>query len=71
MTANILCQTCGEIMGELTKDNITQDDITLYQQMMTCSKGHHVSTLDVTDDGSGDDPGSPDDPGDPVPDPGL
>lgn len=58
-------------MGVLEKDSITNDDITLYQQMMTCSKGHHVSTLNITDSGSpGGDPGGGDDPGDPG-DPGL
>lgn len=44
MRVDIKCTTCDETMGTLEKPEITDTDVSLYQQMMTCPNGHSGAT---------------------------
>ena len=50
MIADITCATCGQIMGQVEKEEITQADQDMYRQMMTCDLGHHAGALDVIEE---------------------
>lgn len=40
MIAIIKCQTCNEVMGQIDKPIISQEDIDMYQSSLICSQGH-------------------------------
>ena len=44
-TREIKCQTCDEVIGTITKPIITDEDVSLYQQMVRCSNGHQAAAL--------------------------
>lgn len=45
MKAIITCPICLEELGTIEKATITEEDISLYQQMVTCSFGHSTVQL--------------------------
>jgi hypothetical protein len=45
---NIKCEVCGEIVGSLEKNVITQEDRDLYRQMIMCPNGHIEASLAVS-----------------------
>lgn len=45
MTKTILCGTCSEVIGTLVKNEISDDDVALYQAQTVCSQGHGAVTL--------------------------
>lgn len=45
MIKTIKCTTCEEILGTLEKPEITDQDISEYQVMVSCSLGHQTITL--------------------------
>lgn len=36
MTLTITCQTCGKILASVSKDQITNDDVTMYEANSSC-----------------------------------
>lgn len=40
MKSEIKCPTCGEVIGEIEKPVITDEDIQQYVAMFMCSQGH-------------------------------
>jgi hypothetical protein len=36
----IKCSTCDEVIGELDKPEIADEDVAQYKAMVTCSNGH-------------------------------
>ncbi len=57
MKVEIKCQTCNESMGFVRKPVVTDEDIALYRQMVTCPNGHRVANLDEVTDPDPDDNG--------------
>lgn len=45
MKAKIQCQTCSQILGELEKEEITDEDQEQYKAMCDCDHGHQNAAL--------------------------
>ncbi len=45
MSHQIRCETCNEIIGNVEKAQITEDDRALYRDTVTCSNGHTNSVV--------------------------
>jgi hypothetical protein len=43
MNYELKCSECGEILGHLSKDEITEDDRTFYREGMQCSSAHELT----------------------------
>lgn len=52
MRTTITCSTCDEEIGTIDKHEITDADRALYLQMVSCSKGHSVATLEEINEDS-------------------
>lgn len=46
MIFEIKCETCGEVLGTIEKNEITENDIAEYKQMMVCENGHQTILLE-------------------------
>jgi hypothetical protein len=49
MQADIKCPSCGKVLGTIEKDEITQQDMELYNQMCKCDCGAQAA-LDITEE---------------------
>lgn len=45
MIKTIKCSVCGEVIGQIEKNEITENDESLYRQMVTCPNGHSEAEL--------------------------
>jgi hypothetical protein len=43
MNYELKCSECGEVLGNLSKDEITEDDRTFYREGMQCSSAHELT----------------------------
>lgn len=50
MICVIQCNTCGEVLGQIEKPEITAEDIQVYRQMVVCSSGHSEVLLEEIND---------------------
>lgn len=51
MTVDIKCETCDELLGQITKEEVTQEDIDLYLATTVCSNGHgNIQLVEVIPD---------------------
>lgn len=51
MIVSIKCRICQEVMGQIEKEVVSEQDVAEYQQMLTCSQGHTDVRLE---EGNGD-----------------
>lgn len=54
MIVIVQCNVCNAEMGSIEKDFILDEDITLYQKMVTCPNGHTETTELVAPEDAGE-----------------
>lgn len=43
-TREIICEECGEKIGTLAKETITDEDLAVYRETVVCANGHSGKT---------------------------
>jgi hypothetical protein len=50
MRVIVKCLTCDEVLGNIEKADVSDDDLSFYRQMVTCSNGHIAEAIDFAEE---------------------